>query len=246
MSVRTVKRLQTTSQNGQVKVRDLLMSICCHELKTPLTSMKLQSQLLSFKLEKNDFQKSELERFVLNQNQQINRLTRIINDMFELSRVHNEILSIQKKPTNLSNLFQEVVERQKESLKLAKCSVVLKIAEENIVAVVDSQRIEQILENLLKNVEKYAPGTKVVVSLKKTKDHVRFSVRDFGPGIPAEAQNRIFDCFELYLIKEIVTKHKGKISLISESGYGTKFRIKLPLDIRAKRHSFLSPKNKNE
>jgi signal transduction histidine kinase len=241
MSVRTVKRLQTTSQNGQVKVRDLLMSICCHELKTPLTSMKLQSQLLSFKLEKNDFQKSELERFVLNQNQQINRLTRIINDMFELSRVHNEILSIQKKPTNLSNLFQEVVERQKESLKLAKCSVVLKIAEENIVAVVDSQRIEQILENLLKNVEKYAPGTKVVVSLKKTKDHVRFSVRDFGPGIPAEAQNRIFDCFEqvsaqkdgkkglglgLYLIKEIVTKH--------------------PLDIRAKRHSFLSPKNKNE
>ena len=237
-----------TKLNEALRARDVFLSICSHELKTPLTSMKIQSQVLKIKTARGNNTVEDLKKFLDEQCQQIDKLTRLINEMLDVSRVNVDRLSIETSPIFLNNLVSSCVNRMNPALTSAKCNVQLDIQNESIIGEWDGQRLEQVMDNLLSNIEKYAAGSDVKVTVKADSNFATISVKDNGPGIPEDAQSRIFNCFEqvdetiqgkkglglgLFLIKEIINKHKGTVNLFSKVGEGTEFVIRLPIQSQA-------------
>jgi len=142
----------------------------------------------------------------------------------------------------------EMVNRLTEEFSKAEIFCTTDI-EKNIIGKFDPLRLEQVIDNLLTNAIKYAPGKPIFVSLKRHQAFARFVVEDHGQGIPCEKQEKIFDRFEratnsshisglglgLFIAKEIVQGHSGSIHLESVVGGGSKFIVDLPLDNRTKK-----------
>lgn len=173
---------------------------------------------------------------------QIHRLTRLVDDLLDVSRIQSGNLHYHFSDINISEIVKDSISRLATQLEAANCSLECNIKESvNIHA--DRERIEQVVENLLTNVIKYAPGGLVQIILDVERDFARFAIIDSGPGIKEEFQNKIFEKFGrvhqensvsgmgigLFLVKEIVQAHKGRISLDSMPGMGSKFCIELPI-----------------
>lgn len=229
-----------------LKSRDEFLSICSHELKTPLTSLKMQIQILNrLRERKGDdvaFSPDNIIKFLLHADRSVERIIHLVNDMLDISRVTTGRLSLNLEKVHLEILVQDVVERLKTFLELAGCRIELQTSEE-VVGLCDKFRIEQVITNLLTNAAKYAPESLVEIKVGKIGMYGLISVKDHGPGISDVDQTRIFERFEravnstavtglglgLYISKEIVTLHHGTISVQSELGQGTTFTVKLPL-----------------
>jgi signal transduction histidine kinase/PAS domain-containing protein len=236
-------RLYDQAQKA-VRSRDSLISVSAHELLTPISGSKLQMQLMKKRLDQGIEITPETLRKMVNQTErQLDRLHRLVNEMLDLSRINLGKLVIEKSKTDLSHLVKDLVERMVGQLQAAGCAVSTEI-EPGIVAEVDSYRIEQVLTNLLSNAIRYARGTPVRVRLSSEKeDRVCLEVQDHGIGIRKEDQERIFQRFEraasidegsglglgLFVVKQIVEGHRGTITLESELGKGSTFRVWLPL-----------------
>lgn len=228
-----------------INSRDEFLSVASHELKTPLAALKLQLQMSQRALERN-FEPTKNNLSLLAgfkmAIKQVDSLTDLVNDLLDVSRIQAGQSRAIREAVNLSALIKETVDAQSGPLSVAKCAVSLDL-DEDIVGYWDSLRIQQVLNNLLGNIIKHAPGSCVKIATKRNGGNAVLRVEDNGPGISDELHEKIFERFErgdnsryvsglglgLYLVREIVQAHGGMIAVESRLGDGAKFTIDLPL-----------------
>lgn len=227
--------------------RDEFISIASHELKTPLTPLKLQLQLVHKQIEKGNLDAlnpEKIKKHIETADNQINRISKLIEDLLDVSKITLGKLILHTEQLKLNEVIQEVVASYGHQLKNSLEKVELSLAEDLEIKG-DKIRIEQVLINLLTNAVKYAPGKAVKVSTYKKGNVARIVVTDQGPGIAKENQVRIFNRFErirdrdnvgglglgLYISAKIVEAHHGKIWVESDLGTGASFIIELPLGV---------------
>jgi protein-histidine pros-kinase len=227
-----------------VAVRDEFLSIASHELKTPLSVLGLQLQLMKRAVGSNVgvLAPERWDHTLSLALKQINSLSKLIEDLLDVSRIENGRLILHLEQIDLVTLVQEVAERFLPQLTLGQCHLQIEV-ERRLVGQWDRRRLEQIVLNMLSNVVKYAPGSKAKIIARKHGTNVVIVVEDNGPGIAFEKQARLFERFEravtepgssglglgLYVVKRIVTAHHGTIVLECSPGNGTRFIITLPL-----------------
>ncbi|RYZ97957.1 MAG: hypothetical protein EOP11_21325, partial [Proteobacteria bacterium] len=210
-----------------------------------LTPLKLHMQGLSRLLKKGrDIDPERLMRMADTADQQIGRLNRLVEDLLDVSRISAGLLKLNAEELDLADLVRETAERNRPQLSAAGNSLRLKILG-SVWGSFDHLRIEQVLANLLTNALKYAPGTPVEVSLSQENGHAVLAVADGGPGIAAGDTAKIFDRFErvgetgksvsglglgLYIIRQIVEAHGGRIAVEANDPRGARFVVRIPLE----------------
>lgn len=224
------------------KIEDLkaeFLSTAAHELRTPLTTLKLisESHLRKYKkLGKDQIKLSELNLI----NTELSKLNLLINDLLDDSRIETGKLYMRFAPVDLNRLIQTVVRKMKV---INKNHNILYKKSKEISIIGDVSRIEQVLVNLISNAAKYSPiFSTITLRSEKLNDKIKVSVIDEGQGIPIEKQKLIFDRFYqvkeksnkgfglgLYISKEIVNAHKGKMWVESRVGKGSTFNFTLHL-----------------
>lgn len=240
----TLQKTQADLEKA-VQIRDEFMSIASHELKTPLTSLKLQAQLRKRNLKKQDptaFTREELEKMFDSDEKQLNRIARLIDDMLDISRISSGKLSLNLEPFDLCELVSDLVERSSEQFVAAACPVQVEVCEP-VVGTWDRFRIEQVVTNLLTNAMRYGEGKAIVVQVTNSSGRAQIAVSDQGRGIADGDRERIFHRFEravdgneisglglgLYIVKQILEAHQGSIRVKSDLGKGSTFIVDLPL-----------------
>ena len=220
--------------------KDEFISIASHELKTPITTLKGFLQLLRRKLEGQGL--PEAVPTLTRMEAQVNRLTRLIDELLDVSKIQAGRVDYEEEPVDLADLLRETV----ELLQASSSTHTLLVGEIHQVWVMgDKDRLGQVLTNLITNAIKYSPqANKVELSLVASPTTATLRVRDYGIGIPKAAQKNIFDRFYrvrdrhqafsglglgLYITNEIVRRHDGKMTVESEEGKGSTFIVSLPL-----------------
>jgi signal transduction histidine kinase len=240
-------KLQSTQNELEhaVRMRDDFMSIVSHEVRTPLNGLILETQLRQLHLAKDNasaFTMDKLKAMVDRDERQIQSLIRLIEDMLDVSRIRTGKLSIRTSPFDLAELVVNLVESYSAQIAAADCVVTMD-ASEPVIGVWDEFRIEQVVANLLTNALRYGAHKPIHVSVYVQGTEARVDVADNGIGISLENQKRIFQQFErvsakhavaglglgLFISDQIVAAHGGTITVDSEEGKGSLFRVKLPL-----------------
>lgn len=217
--------------------KDEFIALASHELKTPLTSIKGFLQVLD--REKHD-QTGKL--FIAKALGQVEKLNALVSDLLDVSRVEGGQLRFEREVFDLKELANDVIETLNYTHSTHRIGIVL--PEQPLVIEADRQRIEQVLVNLLTNAIKYSPkADQVWVTLEHSPTAVTVKVRDNGIGLTPEQQKKLFTRFYraegtsgiaglglgLYLTKEIIDRHGGRISVTSTPGSGSEFLFSLPL-----------------
>lgn len=228
-----------------VQARDEFISIASHELKTPLTSMRMQMQLMKRRVDRGRPEAVDPEAVVQLVGvsiRQLNRLNHLVEDMLDISRISTGRLTVERESVDLGELVREVADRFHDQFVAARCELRLHL-QPGVIGDWDRFRIEQVVTNLLANAVKYASGTPVEVTVDRTSDgRAMLSVRDHGPGIPEGAEGRIFGRFEratsytsvsglglgLYITNQILQLHGGTIRAQNDQGGGANFIVELP------------------
>jgi two-component system sensor histidine kinase VicK len=231
-----------TEEQKLENMRKEFVANVSHELRTPLTSIKSYSEtLLDGALE----DKEAAEKFLGVINSEADRMTRLVKDLLQLSRLDNRQMKWNMQEFTFEELVKSCVDKvrfsSEEKDQILECFTIGEIT--NIVG--DKDRIEQVILNILTNAIKYTPvGGKITIYIGKMYGDVYVKVADSGIGIPKEDTARIFERFYrtdkarsremggtglgLSIAKEIVEAHNGKISVSSELGKGTEVTVKLP------------------
>lgn len=222
--------------------RDEFLSLASHELKTPITSMLLQAQML---IQGGEARTSpdRVRKFSLFLERQLLRLNSLVEEMLDTSRIDLSKLSLRLEPLDLSALITEVCQRLSPQFEQSATPLSLSI-EPEITGQLDGHRLEQVLTNLLTNALKYAPGTKISVELSRSPGGMaRLVVSDHGAGIAPADRERVFGRFErgvdsgrisglgigLYISKAIIAAHGGTLSVDDAEGGGARFTAQFPL-----------------
>lgn len=223
--------------------RDEFLSLASHELKTPLTSMLLQTQML-LKKQGKLADEAKLSSFMPFMERQLLRLNLLVEEMLDTSRIDLSKLVLNREQGNLSELVAEVCTRFKPQYQQSHVPLELNI-EPEIFAAFDSYRLEQVIINLLTNALKYGQGKLVRVSLSRKESNAVIEVSDEGPGVAVEDRERIFGRFErgvkpnqisglgigLYIARAITEAHDGKIYL-RDSQIGARFVVEIPTELK--------------
>ena len=235
-----------------VRIREDFMAVASHELKTPLTPLKMQLNLLRRILDSGGLENKprarELLRLIGSTDQQIKKLVWLIDDMLEASRISAGRLTLKEGSVDLAEVVQEVCDRFAYELGASKCELRLNL-EPGVVGRWDPLRIEQIVTNLLTNAMKYGSGNPIEITVSSHENTGILSVRDFGIGISEIDQGRIFQRFEravtlkrygglglgLFITRQIVEAHHGTIHVKSEVGRGSTFTVELPKTFELKK-----------
>lgn len=238
----------TTEQDKEERERRLFVSNVSHELRTPLTSVKSYLEAL------DDGALSEpvAPDFVKVSLNETNRMMRMVTDLLSLSRIDNETSQLDIELTNFTafitfnlNRFDKIKSQSQEDTK--KYELIREYPITPIWVEIDTDKMTQVIDNILNNAIKYSPdGGKIRVGMKTTDAQLIISISDEGLGIPKKDLPRIFDRFYrvdkarsraqggtglgLAIAKEIVKQHKGFIWAKSEYGKGSTFTIVLPYD----------------
>ena len=238
----------TTEQDKEERERRLFVSNVSHELRTPLTSVK--SYLES--LDDGALSEPVAPDFVKVSLNETNRMMRMVTDLLSLSRIDNETSQLDIELTNFTafitfilNRFDKIKSQSQEDTK--KYELIREYPITPIWVEIDTDKMTQVIDNILNNAIKYSPdGGKIKVGMKTTDAQLIISISDEGLGIPKKDLPRIFDRFYrvdkarsraqggtglgLAIAKEIVKQHKGFIWAKSEYGKGSTFTIVLPYD----------------
>lgn len=236
----------TTEQEKEERERRLFVSNVSHELRTPLTSVKSYLEALDegalYEPVAPDFIKVSLN--------ETNRMMRMVTDLLHLSRIDNEsghldveLINFTAFITFILNRFDKMRSQDQEK----KYELVRDYPITSVWIEIDTDKMTQVIDNILNNAIKYSPdGGKITVSMKTTDDQMILSISDQGLGIPKEDLPKIFDRFYrvdkarsraqggtglgLAIAKEIIKQHNGFIWAKSEYGKGSTFTIVLPYD----------------
>jgi len=229
-----------------VRARDEFLSIASHELRTPLTPIKLNLQRLGLMIRNGKAEAlptDTIKKLVETSDRQLTRLTVLIDDLLDVARISAGRLTLNPEKQDLVAVITEACERY--SAQAAGIGTTFELRAGGSVSLqFDRLRIEQVVINLLANAMKYAPGTRVTITVASTAAGAEVSVQDRGPGIANENLHRIFDRFErgdssrsvgglglgLYISRQIVEAHGGRIRVESRLGQGATFLFDLPLD----------------
>lgn len=226
-----------------IQLRDEFISIASHELKTPLTALILQVEVLSTIMESVDTDEKALVSKVLNStNRQLDRLGHLVDDMLDISRIASGKMKFRSLEVNIVDLTDEVLDRFRDQLMEQKIELHFEI-KKPIVLKCDPYRIEQVITNLMTNAIRYGEKTPIKVDIIQNADRAILAVQDGGRGIALQDHERIFKRFEravasddiiglglgLFISNQIAQEHGGKISVESELGKGAKFILELPL-----------------
>jgi PAS domain S-box-containing protein len=226
-----------------IEVRNDFLSIASHELNTPITSVKLQLQMVNRTLTNKKDEPFPLERFkksVDTSIKQVDRLIHLVQVLLDVSRIQSGQFNFVFDRVNVSDMVNEVLDRHKELLQSYSCNLSVE-NNEDISVIWDKTRMEQVITNLINNAVKYAPG-KIEVAVHEDINSVRISVKDYGRGIPNDKIHLIFDRFErgnspesvsglglgLYIVKQIIEGHHGKIEIESKINEGSCFAVVVP------------------
>lgn len=237
------ERAARQEAEGALHVRDEFVSVAAHELKTPLTSLigRAQFVLRSFQHDNaldSTRAISALESVV----SQANKLTRLINQLLDVTRLKGGNLPIERRPVDLVTLVWESFDSVRPDIDAFD---VIVLAPESRVVEIDPIRMEQVIVNLLNNAVKYSPeGSRIEVTISEADSRtVQISVRDHGPGISPEQRAHIFERFYqadrvgprhglglgLYISWEIVELHGGTINAEFPRDGGTRFVVEIPV-----------------
>ncbi|MFM9294325.1 cell wall metabolism sensor histidine kinase VicK [Streptococcus sp. ST14] len=236
----------TTEQEKEERERRLFVSNVSHELRTPLTSVKSYLEALDegalYDPVAPDFIKVSLD--------ETNRMMRMVTDLLHLSRIDNattqldvELINFTAFITFILNRFDKMRSQDDEK----KYELVRDYPINSVWIEIDTDKMTQVIDNILNNAIKYSPdGGKIIVSMKTTDDQMILSIKDQGLGIPKQDLPKIFDRFYrvdrarsraqggtglgLAIAKEIIKQHNGFIWAKSEYGKGSTFTIVLPYD----------------
>jgi signal transduction histidine kinase/FixJ family two-component response regulator len=224
------------------RAREEFMSTAIHEIKTPISVIKTAVQLAQ-RLPPERYA-DRLPDLFARLDRQCNRLIRLVTEVLEVSRLDLKRMTLARRPTNLGELVGRIVDEMRGVS--SRHTLVIRRADAIVISV-DPDRIEQVLTNLLANAIKYAPnGGPIEIVSRLEPDAAVVSVSDHGIGIPREKQARIFERFYrahtgtayehssslgvgLYLSREFVLRHGGKMWFESEEGVGSTFSFSLPL-----------------
>ena len=221
------------------KRRDEFVSTASHELKTPITSQKAFGELLERLIKKNG--DTHYLPYIQKINQQTGKLTKLIEDLLELSRVQSGRLKMENKQFKFDELIQEIAD---DIQMISHHEIITKGKTKKIIKG-DRERVGQVLTNLLSNAVKYSPNSdKIIITSSVKEDSVQVAIQDFGIGIPEAFHERIFERFfrvtgedektypgmgiGLHVSLEIVKHHQGKLWVESEKGKGSTFYFTLP------------------
>jgi PAS domain S-box-containing protein len=223
--------------------KDEFISMASHELKTPITALKGFTQLLQRRFQSRDDEDSL--RFLARMNAQINKLTKLISDLLDISKMQTGQLEYGMEPFDLDVLAQEIVENVQGTTQTHRLILDReKTAEVHIFG--DKDRIGQVLINLLANAIKYSSDAdRVIIRIASDGEDAQVSVQDFGFGITEAYQQKIFERFYqvsepaektypglgigLHIAREIITRHQGRLWVQSQKGAGSTFFFRLPL-----------------
>jgi signal transduction histidine kinase len=238
-----IERRQSETREA-LKARDDFLSVASHELKTPLATLKLQTQRLQGMLASangRNIDRDLLLRVLGAYSRQVHRLEKLVSQLLDVTRIAAGRLQLELEPVDLARLVAELTERFHDELAQAGCSIELS-APEPVMGRWDPFRLDQVLSNLIANAIKYGAGGPVEVRVAQDPSHGYVVVRDHGIGIAPREQERIFAPFErvvsirhygglglgLYITRRIVEAHGGRITVESREGEGATFKVELP------------------
>jgi signal transduction histidine kinase len=229
-----------------LQLRDEFISVAGHELKTPLTPIWIQTQMLARTMRASpEVVRTEKIRSYLELcNRQLEALGRLIETLLDVSRIRLGSFSLKTEPgVDLVEVAREVVGRHQPQWESAHAPVTLHVDAPPPCGHWDRVRLEQVVGNLLSNAIKYGGGHPIEVAVSCKTHTASLKIKDHGIGISAEDQARLFNRFEravsirsfgglglgLYITRQIVTAHGGTIRVESQPGAGATFFVELPL-----------------
>jgi signal transduction histidine kinase len=233
--------------------KDDFIIMASHELKTPITSIKGYVQLLfalfhEYERTGNLPSEDSVRGSLTTIEKQIDKLTRLLSELLDLSQIERGNLRLERKTFNLSELVSETVDEARHAAR--ERQIIFDNAAEEVLVDADRDRIGQVVLNLITNAIKYSDKTEPVkVKMEQKDGQVFVTVIDQGIGIPQKDHQRIFERFYrvegkreqtypgfgvgLYIANEIITRHGGRLSVKSEAGRGSEFTFALDRSVPA-------------
>lgn len=232
------ERVARAESERAVRVRDDFLAVASHELRTPITPLKLQLEGLRHMADKLDERVRErIDRAV----RQTERLARLAEGLLDVSRLAAGRLELEPEEVDLNEVVDEVVDDLRDEASRAQSTVRVTRAE-SAHGRWDRTRVAQAVGNLLSNALKYGKGLPIEIEVRVQARSFQVEVRDAGIGIDPGSHARIFERFEravpakeygglglgLYVAREIARAHHGEIRVTSETGHGSTFTLVLP------------------
>ena len=221
-----------------LKARDRFAAITAHDLKNPISTIKLYTQILS-KRPARERADNLLTQSAATINREADKLLSMIDLLLDFSKLESGKLSLKREKCNLNELCKEKINAMQSLHPTHNYQFISSINPAIIAG--DKVALDRVLINLLTNATKYsAPKTKIILELNKQNNDYLISIKDHGKGIPIKYQKRLFEPFYqtsesnqglglgLYIVKSIIELHKGSIWLESKSDKGSTFYISLP------------------
>jgi len=227
--------LQRADQN-----KTEFLATLAHELRNPLAPIRSGITLLGLTKDENVLAETRLMM-----DRQVTQLTRLVDDLVDVSRINRGMLDLRRQPTSMQAVLQSAFDTVQPILKAKRHNVQMNISGEPLYVDGDQARLSQVFSNLLQNAAKFTPvGGHIEVAMGAEGDFAVVSVTDSGVGIDRENLQDIFDLFVqlqpsrtqggmglgLAIARSIVQRHGGAIEAFSEGpGHGAKFLVQLPL-----------------
>ena len=219
--------------------KDTFLGIASHELKTPLTSLKLYAQVLERMLRKSGDEKNA--DFAKKMDVQIVKLTSLIGDLLDVTKINAGKISLNEVTFDFEKLVYDTVEEQQMSTDY-KIEI---ISEKVGMVFADRDRVSQVITNFISNAIKYSPNTeKIIIRVFPEDDNIQFSIQDFGIGMPEDKKDKVFEQYYrvsgdeqttfpglglgLFISSQIILRSRGKIWVNSVLGKGSTFCFTLP------------------
>lgn len=226
---------------SSLELRDQFISMASHELMTPLTALKMKLEIGRRKLVQ-PVDIDQLKKIIDSADSQIEKVIKVVDEMLDVSRIQSGKFVINKQEFVLNDLMKEILNRYYEQ-QVSDRKITFQDAEAKIFGNWDPFKIEQVILNLINNAIRYGGTEEIQISLSVEKQFAVLRVKDNGSGIHEADQKKIFEKFErgtshnipeglglgLYICKEIVDAHGGKIILESSPGKGAVFIVRLPI-----------------
>jgi signal transduction histidine kinase len=228
-----------------IALRDEFLAVAAHELRSPLTPLKAQPSIIKKVLEGYELKAEDSARILRcldSSEREVDRLARLLNQLMDVSRLHCERMELDLGEVELTSLAGEVLRRFQIQLDKAACRIDFEPTSP-VKGIWDRFRLDQVINNLVSNAIKHAPGAPIRVSVSANESHGIFRIQDEGPGIEPADQSRIFELFEranprkvvsglglgLYISRTIIEAHGGRITVESTPGRGSAFSVFLPI-----------------
>jgi PAS domain S-box-containing protein len=225
-----------------LKTRDEFLSAASHELRTPVTALSLNLDVMERKTKAFNAAGEALGGYVETAKRQLQRLTRLVDHMLDVARFTAGKMRFAPEEIDLGKKVQDIIANLRETIAGSGSSVTFH-ATEPVVGFWDPMQIDSVILNLLTNAIKYGAGKPIEVTVEKRGNVGRLVVRDQGIGIPPESREIIFQRFErgvsdenyaglgigLWIVRNFVEAHGGTVKVESVLGAGSSFEVELPL-----------------